>query len=73
MKQVLTVEDIGFGPCICAFLDGVPVDDAIRDEGHEPNGYFWQGSPSSFEATCSQTWSSTARAPCSSFTATRRS
>lgn len=43
MKQVLTVEDIGSGPCICAFLDGVPVDDAIRDEGHEPNGYFWQG------------------------------
>lgn len=43
MTKNLTVEDIGHGPSLCLFLDGVPVDDAVRAEGHEPNGYFWQG------------------------------
>lgn len=43
MERIVTVEDIGYGPTICVFLNGVPADEAIRSEGHEPNGYFWQG------------------------------
>lgn len=35
--------DTGDGSRIVVDLDDVPVDDAIRATGHEPNGYFWQG------------------------------
>lgn len=43
MAKSLNVEDIGYGPSLCVFLDDVPADDAVRAEGHEPNGYFWRG------------------------------
>jgi len=65
MTKDLAVEDIGHGPSLCVFLDGVPADDAVRAEGHEPNGYFWQGVAEFVRGDLSLAWSSTVKDRCS--------
>ncbi len=40
----LTLTDLGdLGFSLRLECGSTPVDDAINAEGHEPNGYFWQG------------------------------
>jgi hypothetical protein len=43
VSELLEIDEIEGSPCLTLYCGDLPVDAAITEVGHEPNGYFWEG------------------------------